>query len=150
MRACRVPEPELEARVSARMGRQAVLSRGNAPAYRVIVDESALHRVLGDHTAMTRQLRRLLETAEYPNVTLQVLPFELGGHTGLDGSFRVLDFPHNKPVVYLDHKISGLFLEEPDQIAFFRHQMDMLLEIALSPAKSRDLIARIANEHERR
>ncbi|HEV7934601.1 MAG TPA: DUF5753 domain-containing protein [Actinomadura sp.] len=124
--------------------------RADSPLHLTLQQICFARPILGDHTAMTRQLRRLLETAEYPNVTLQVLPFELGGHTGLDGSFRVLDFPHNKPVVYLDHKISGLFLEEPDQIAFFRHQMDMLLEIALSPTKSRDLIARIANEHERR
>ncbi|MBC6461079.1 hypothetical protein HKK72_24845 [Actinomadura sp. HBU206391] len=78
-----------------------------------------------------------------------MLPFELGEHTGLDGSFRILNFARNKPVVYLDHKVSGLFLEEAEQITFFRLQMDMLVDVAMSPAESQDLIAQIANEHER-
>jgi transcriptional regulator with XRE-family HTH domain len=149
MHACGVPEPDLEGRVAARMGRQAILSRSDPPTFHAILDEPALRRVLGSGTTMARQLRRLSELAEYPNVVIQILPFELGGHTGLDGAFVVLDFRHNRPVVHLEHKISGAFLEEPDQVAYFRREIDRLLDTALSPGKSEDLIARVARQHER-
>ncbi|MEU5989180.1 helix-turn-helix transcriptional regulator [Spirillospora sp. NPDC047418] len=147
MKSCDVPESEVEVRVVARMGRQAILNKDEPPNLYTIVDEMALHRVLGSPRTMARQLRRLIEAAEEPNVTLQVLPFALGGHPGLDGSFIVMDFAHAKPVVHLEHKISGLFLEEPAQVAFFRHQADRLMEVALSPAESVDLVARLAREH---
>ena len=148
MRACGVSDTDLEGRVAARMGRQAILSRDDPPEFHALVDESALHRAIGGRRTMARQLRRLLETTDYPDITLRVLPLDLAAHTGLDGSFTILDFARNKPVVYLDHKISGLFLEEPDQIAFFKHQVDMLSDVALSPAKSQDLVAQIATDHE--
>lgn len=67
MRACGVQEPDLEGRVAARMGRQAILSRSDPPTFHTIVDEPALRRVLGNRTAMARQLHRLLEAVDYPS-----------------------------------------------------------------------------------
>lgn len=64
-------------------------------------------------------------------------------------AFALFDFPRNKSVVYLDHKISGLFLEEAPQVAFFRREADRLSEAALRPAESVDFVARVATEHER-
>lgn len=148
MKAGGLAESEAEPRVAARMGRQVLLSRDTPPVFHAIVDEPALRRAVGGPAVMGRQLRCLSEATENMSVTLQVLPFALGGHTGLDGSFVLFDFPHNKPVVYLDHKISGLFLEEAEQIDFFRRQTDILIAGALSPARSRDLIVRAAREHE--
>jgi transcriptional regulator with XRE-family HTH domain len=149
MKSGDVPEPDIEVRVVARMGRQAILSRDEPPALYAIVDEMALRRVLGSPRTMARQLRRLIEAAEEPNVTLQVLPFALGGHPGLDGPFIVMDFARAKPVAYLDHKISGLFMEEDAQVTFFRHQADRLAEVALNPAESVDFVARLVHEHDR-
>lgn len=149
MKSCDVPEPDIEIRVVARMGRQAILSRDEPPTLHAIVDEMALRRVLGNPRIMARQLRRLIDSAEEPNVTFQVLPFALGGHPGVDGSFIVMDFARAKPVVYLDHKISGLFLEEPGQVAFYRDQADKLTELALNPTESVDFVARLARNHDR-
>jgi hypothetical protein len=98
---------------------------------------------------MARQLRHLIEATDRRNLTLRVIPLTAGGHTGLDGSFALFDFPRNKSVVYLDHKISGLFLEEAPQVAFFRQEADRLDEIALSPTESVTFVAQVATEHER-
>ena len=98
---------------------------------------------------MGRQLRHLAEAAERPNVTLRVVPLAVGAHTGLDGSFALLDFPRNRSVVYLDHKLSGLFLEEAPQVSAFRGEADRLADVALSPAESVRLVAQVATEHER-
>ncbi len=98
---------------------------------------------------MGRELRHLAEAAERPNVTLRVVPLAVGAHTGLDGSFALLDFPRNRSVVYLDHKLSGLFLEEAPQVSAFRGEADRLADVALSPAES-VAVAKVGNTQMRR
>ncbi|RKR88583.1 helix-turn-helix protein [Micromonospora pisi] len=149
MRDGGVEEPDAQSRVAARLGRQAVLTRPQPPELLAIVDEMVLRRVLGSPRLMARQLRHLIEAAERPNITLRVVPFAVGGHPGLDGGFALFDFPRNKSVVYLDQKISGLFLEETPQVAFFRREAERLGAVALSPTESVDFVARVATEHER-
>jgi hypothetical protein len=149
MRGGGVPEADAQGRVAARLGRQAILTRDEPPELEVLLDEMVLRRVLGGHRVMARQLRHLIEAAERPNVTLRVVPFGVGAHTGLDGPIVLLAFARNRPVVHLEHKLSGLFLDEPKQVGFFRREADRLAEVALSPAESVDLVARVATEHER-
>ncbi|WP_018685192.1 helix-turn-helix domain-containing protein [Actinokineospora enzanensis] len=149
MRVCNVPDQDMDSRVAARLARQALLTKEKPPKLRLIVDEFVLRRVLASPKTMARQLRHILEVVERGATTLHVLPLSLRGHSGLDGSFTLLDFERNKPVVYLDHKVSGLFLEEDAHIAFFRAETDTLAELALSPAKSAELVATIAREHDR-
>lgn len=148
MQACGVPDEEVEGRLSARMGRQSILSRAEPPDLRMLVDEMALRRTVGSPGIMAKQLRHLGEALNHPSVTLRVLPFAVGAHTGLDGSFTIFDFERAKTVVYLDHKLSGGFLEEPEQISLFRREADRLEAMTLSPAESADLVAGIAREHE--
>ncbi|HEY0700318.1 MAG TPA: helix-turn-helix transcriptional regulator [Micromonospora sp.] len=149
MRACGVPETDAQTRVAARLARQAILTKDEPPELRVLVDETAVRRVLGGPQVMARQLRHLAEAAAAPNVTLQVVPFSAGAHTGLDGAFVVLDFARDPSVVHLEHKLSSAFLEEPEQVAVFRREADRLAELALSPAKSVEFVARVATERER-
>lgn len=52
-------------------------------------------------------------------------------------------------MVFLDHKLTGLFLEEAPQVAHFRRVVDRLAEVALGPIDSVELVARYATEHER-
>ncbi|MBP2471401.1 transcriptional regulator with XRE-family HTH domain [Crossiella equi] len=139
---------EVENRVAVRMGRQAVLSRDTPPEYHAIMDEMALRRVMGSNRVMARQMRQLLDTADRPSVTLQVLPFSLGGHAGLDGPFTLLDFATQGPVAFLDHKISGMFLDKPEEMAYLQHEVDKMIEVALSPARSVDFIADLARAYE--
>lgn len=149
MRSGGIPDDEAQGRVAARLGRQAILSRATPPTLHALLDEMVLRRVLGSPRVMARQLRHLIEVADRPNVTLRVLPLAVGGHTGLDGSFALFDFPRNRSVVYLDHKLAGLFLEEAPQVAHFRREADRLAGVALSPVDSVEFVARVATEHER-
>ncbi|WP_046468855.1 helix-turn-helix domain-containing protein [Allosalinactinospora lopnorensis] len=146
MKACGVSEEDAEIRVAARMSRQAILSREKPPAFDVILDECALRRIVGSPKTMARQLRHLIEATERPNVNLWVLRYSVGAHTGLDGAFALFDFAKDGPVVYLDHKISGLFLEKPEQVAFFRSEADRLKSVALTQQESVDTVAAIAKE----
>lgn len=148
MKACGVPEQDIEVRVAARLSRQAILSREPGPAFQAFLDESALRRPVLPPKLMARQLRHLVETAERPNVTLRALPFSLGAHNGLDGSFMLLDLPEQKSVVLLEHKICALFLEDEEEIKFFRKEVERLNEVALTHVDSINLIAQIAKELE--
>lgn len=149
MRCGGVTPADTQSRVAARLGRQAILTKDEPPHLHAIVDEGVLHRVLGGPGVLARQLRHLMEMAARPRIVLQVIPRSIGGHNGLDGSFALLDFPRNRSVAYLDHKISGLFLEEPDQVSFYRREADRLAEVALSAADSIELVAEVATAHER-
>ena len=63
-------------RLSARMARQAILTRETpaAPMLWFLIDEAALRRQTGSALIMAEQLERLLTLAELPNVTIQAVP----------------------------------------------------------------------------
>ncbi|RKR90100.1 helix-turn-helix protein [Micromonospora pisi] len=150
MESCGVRKVDTPPRIAARLARQAILTRETPPALHALIDEAALRRPVGGNQVMAEQLRHLVTVSARPNITLRVVPLAAGAHTGLDGAFALLDFPRNRSVVYLDHKISGLFLEERHQVEFFRREAVRLAEAALSPLASVNFIARVASEHERK
>jgi transcriptional regulator with XRE-family HTH domain len=120
-------EDEIESRVAARMERQQVLTKDDAPKLWAIMDEAALRRAVGGRDVMRGQVTRLLEARSLPNVTIQVIPFGAGAHPGMDGSFVILDFPDgdDPSIVYVESAAGGLFLEEDAEmrryILMFEH-----------------------------
>jgi Domain of unknown function (DUF5753) len=92
---------------------------------------------------MAAQRRRLLEDAERPSVTLQVLPLEAGAHAGMDGPFTIFGFPApERDVVALDSAADALYLEGPEDVARYRRVFERLPPAALTPEASAALIAR--------
>jgi hypothetical protein len=63
--------------VQARLARQEVLKRDNAPMFSAVLSESALRRVYGSREVMLEQLEYLMEVAKRPNLQIQVMPFEI-------------------------------------------------------------------------
>ncbi|MGW1747227.1 helix-turn-helix domain-containing protein [Streptomyces sp. NPDC002092] len=122
-------------RVELRMTRQELLSRPDAPKLWVVVDEAALRRPLGGAEVMRAQLQHLIEAAAWPNVTLQVLPFHVGGHAAAGGPITVLRFPvpDLPDVVYLEQLSSALYLDKPEEVDHYLAVMDRLSLVA-SPA----------------
>ncbi|MCD9879239.1 helix-turn-helix domain-containing protein [Streptomyces guryensis] len=122
-------------RVELRMTRQELLSRPDAPKLWVVVDEAALRRPLGGAEVMRAQLEHLIEAAAWPNVTLQVLPFHVGGHAAAGGPITVLRFPvaDLPDVVYLEQLSSALYLDKPEEVDHYLAVMDRLSLVA-SPA----------------
>lgn len=140
---------EIQRLVQARMGRQAVLTRESPPRLWAIVDESALHRLVGGPQVMVAQLEHLAETAtEVPHVTFQVLPYDVGAHPGMSAPFAVLQFAGDPPSDVIFHESGGgdLFLEGEAQIKRFTMIFEHLRAMALSPEKSVSLVRRIARE----
>jgi hypothetical protein len=66
----------------------------------------------------------------------------------VDGPIYLMDFPRGNSVLHLEHKMSGVFLEDQDKIDICRRDVARLAGAALSPAESLDLVAKVAREHD--
>src|SRR5215467_10326329 len=139
---------EIGRQVEARMSRQAVLTRDPPLRLWAIVDEAALHRPVGGVKVMTAQLGHLAQFADQPQVTLQALPYAVGGHPGMPGSFAVLKFPDAGAgdVVYIETQASTLFLESAADLERFTGIFEHLRALALPPDESVALIRGLARD----
>lgn len=139
---------DVEQRVQARMERQAVLEKSELLQLWAIVDEAALHRVVGGDKVMREQLEHLQAMASEPQVTLQVIPFRAGAHPGMPGSFVLMSFPDaaDPEIVYTDSMAGEVFLEAEADVSRYGLIFDNLRAIAMSPADSRLLIAHTMHE----
>jgi hypothetical protein len=150
MQAGDLPSELIDGRVNARKERQRlILDKAKPPKFDIILDEAALHRVVGSHAIMARQLAALLEAADRPNVRLWVVPLGVGGLVGFDCSFYTINFPHDESVVHLEGKASLVYLEDKEAIDVFRQHAAKVGKAALDPVKSVALIAKVKGEHER-
>jgi Domain of unknown function (DUF5753)/Helix-turn-helix domain len=139
------PPGEIERRVSLRLQRQEILHLGAAPKVWAVIDESALRRPLGGAAAMREQLQRLIELAELPHVTIQVMPFDRGGHSAAGGSFAILRFaaPDLPDVVYIEQLTGALYLDKAEEVDHYREVMNHLSAEADTPADSQRELKKI-------
>ncbi|MFJ9035568.1 helix-turn-helix domain-containing protein [Streptomyces sp. NPDC102406] len=143
----RCPEQEVQHMVDIRMKRQELLLRPDPPHLWAVIDEAALRRLVGGRDVMREQLRRLAESADRPEVTVQVLPFASGAHAAAVGSFVILGGPAPElDVVYVDVLGGGLFMEKPKELERYRLAFQYLSAQALGPEASVELIHRISRE----
>jgi len=141
-------DPEiLQQRIAVRMARQAVLAREQPPKLRAILDEAVLRRPIGGADVMRRQLRRLLEASEQPMITIQVLPFSVGAHRALAGSFIVLEFASgpDEALVYSEGMTGGVLRSKSDELSGYLSSFDSLRAQALTPEDSVEFISGIAD-----
>lgn len=137
---------ELTNLVASRRGRQAVLSRRDLQ-FLAVIDEGALRRPITESGVMRRQLRHLVDTSERPNITVRVVPLRVGQYAGLRGSFAILEFEDEPSLVYTENQVTSMFLDEKEDIAAYRVALGNILNEALEPAESAELIANLAEEH---
>lgn len=143
----RQADPEiLRQRVEARMRRQQLLERSQAPRYRVLLDEAVLHRRVGGRLVMEAQLANILAAGHAAKAAVQVIPFEAGAHASTDSNFCLLEFGEDLrqgSVVFVEGTFSNRYLERPAEVERYREAIDYLREAALSVQDSAALIAQI-------
>lgn len=145
------PIAEVELRVAARMERQSRLTTADPIVLSLVVSEAALQRTL----AMTRdvatgQLTHLVTTAGLPGVTLQILPFSVGVHRSMSGSFTLLSFaPGVSPdVAYQEYAVGGHLVDDQDVVGLLSSLHDELRDQALGVDESLNLISEYAERAE--
>ena len=128
-------EEEVERRVDARISRQQILRRENAPKLWAVMDESALRRGVGSRDIMRAQLQRLIQMCDHEAVTLQILPFAAGVHRALGGAFTILRFtePDLRDVVYIEQLTSALYLDKPTEVDSY---LEVIEEVCLQAEPS--------------
>jgi transcriptional regulator with XRE-family HTH domain len=140
---------DAERRVAARTARQdALFSRPEPPEIHVILDEAVLRRQVGGPPVMAQQLTALAETATWPHVIIQVLPFTAGANAGMDGHFAILAFPDSEdpPVAYVEGLMGDVYVEAAEEVERFSLAWTYLVTHALDPEDSAAMIRSIAKE----
>jgi transcriptional regulator with XRE-family HTH domain len=145
----RASEAEVERRVALRVNRQRVLTRPDAPQFWAILDEASLRRPIGGSEVMRGQLQALIEVNKLPNVRLQVIPFNAGGHAAAGGAFSLLRFPEEDlpDIVYIEQLTSALYLDKRDDVEHYVLAMERLCVEAEPPAHTASIIEKILHEH---
>lgn len=146
-------DAEVTQRVRLRMARQAILRRPiDPPVLEVALDESVLRHPAGGAEVMAEQLDHLTEVSELPNVSLRVVPFSAGLHSGLlTSSFILMRFPMNRggagsepPTVYTELYTGAVYLDKPNEIELYERASRSIWEQALVESSSMDLIREAA------
>nr|WP_040919701.1 helix-turn-helix transcriptional regulator [Saccharomonospora glauca] len=142
-------ESEVDARVLLRVGRSEVITRRDPVELLALISEDALHEKICVPEVMLDQLRHLLDMAQRPNVTIQVVPPRVGWHPGLIGPFVLYSFPDAQPVVHFEHYSSGAFVIDEDDVHAYQEAVKIIRGVARSPEDSAKLIATIADDLEK-
>jgi transcriptional regulator with XRE-family HTH domain len=140
---------QIELQIEAKLTRQRILTRDNPPKFGVVLDEAALHRVVGGRQVMAAQLAKILDVAALSNVTVQVLPYDVGAHPATESNFTILELPGPTPgIVFVEGLIGSTYLERDDDLIRYQKIFQKLQSIALGSKDSADLIATFLRAHE--
>jgi transcriptional regulator with XRE-family HTH domain len=139
-------DEKIDQLVTARMDRQAILSRDDPPDLWVIIDEGVLRRPVGEPGVMTGQLDHLVTAARQPGVTVQVMPSAAGAHPGLLGSLVIASFDRAPDIAYLDNALTGQLVERREDVTNVVMLYDTLRAEALPPRASEQLITEVVGK----
>ncbi|HEX5118987.1 MAG TPA: helix-turn-helix transcriptional regulator [Pseudonocardiaceae bacterium] len=144
IRAFVLREDDANRIVSIRQTRQKLIGEGAGLDF--LLDEAVLHRMVGTPDVMRTQLRWLIEQQRQPNVSIQVLPFSVGAHDGMKGSFTILELSDEQDdyALLLEQSYEDRLIEDTsDETREYVQIFAELKEIALSPEDSVALIERV-------
>jgi len=130
--------------VELRMRRQKILEGTHPPRLWMVIDESVLHRTLGNRAMLKRQIDQLLELTDLSHVSLQVIPFSRSGYVA-EGAFSILRFAESElpDITYIEHLTGALYLERLDEIEVYGRAFDRLVVDAETPRGSRQFLEKV-------
>ncbi|MFE7332810.1 helix-turn-helix domain-containing protein [Streptomyces sp. NPDC057565] len=139
-------DEELEAQLTARMERQAMMRERPTVPFSFIVEEHVFRRRFGDADAMRELFDHVLERSAPRNVTLQVVPLEAGLHACLDGPVQVLETLEGRRLGYSEGQKNGRLISDPKEVSVVCRRYETLRSQALSPMDSLALLERLRGE----
>lgn len=144
-----VPRRGVEGRVAVRMRRQRVLSGSDCPRIWAVIDDAALRRPVGGKEVLRGQLEHLRTAArDWPQVTIQVLPYAAPGHPAAGGPFTILRFPEAElpDIVHIEQLTGALYLDRREDLERYMAVMDQLSVQAESPERTVDVLTATLDE----
>lgn len=143
---------EIDRVVAVRMTRQESLRREESPLrFEAVINEAVLHRQVGDSAVTRAQLAHIAELAfSLSNVRVQVVPYRVGAHPGMNGAFTILQF-HDRdaltPIVYLENLADEWVTRREDRVSAHEQAFTGLQALAPGPQESLSLIKKAIKEH---
>ena len=94
---------------------------------------------------MREQVGHLIEMAQRPRVSIQVIASSVGAHRGLwAGGFAIADFEDAGPVGYQETACQGQFVDRREDVQTLTDCWDTLVREALPWAASQALLEEVA------
>lgn len=140
-----VSDENIDALVSARLARQAILDSADPPHAVIVLDEAVLHRLIGSPQIMHDQLMHVADMSQRPTIVVQVVPASMGANAGLGGGFAIAR-TEGAPDVLLMEGIEDQTTERRALVRKAEAVFDRLRGDALTRAQSRELIRKAAQE----
>ncbi|RKT17575.1 helix-turn-helix protein [Streptomyces sp. 1114.5] len=143
-----LPRHSVELRTAFRMQRQHILRSGDLP-YSAYIHEAALRMQFSGAKVQAEQLGALITASEQPNISVQVVLFDVDmiplpneNFTYLEGPVQELD------TVQADSGVGNFLFDAPAHTARFRSLLAQIDSAALPVDESRDFIRSIKKDME--
>ncbi|GAA1951371.1 helix-turn-helix domain-containing protein [Kitasatospora viridis] len=128
------PLKDQETGLAFRLARQAVLEMPDAPECHFVIHEAALLARFAGKDVSRRQLVHLIEMAERPNITIQIMPFTVQGYSPYAAPFFICEPAERRlATVGIDHPDRAEFLTGPEEIDSYEATFDQLAKLSLPP-----------------
>ena len=141
---------EVETRVELRMKRQQLLDQRTPPLLFMIMDEAAIRRLIGEKDLGVEQLMHIITLMSRTNITVEIVPFSAGLHSGIGEDFTILEFADesDSDVMYFESARDSLFSrDDAEEASIYRELFEGLRRTSLGPAGSLGLLKRIAGDN---
>ncbi|GGS14309.1 helix-turn-helix domain-containing protein [Actinokineospora fastidiosa] len=132
---------KLDALIAARVDRQAILHEDPGPELSFLIDEGALHRMVGGPQVMREQLRHLRHLSDKRNIDIRVIPYDAGVHRGLWGPFVTMLLDGGSVIVYVENAGADYIVRDGSpRIDEFGERLSATAEVALSASQTKDFL----------
>lgn len=122
--------------------RERLIEHEGAQNYRLLIDESALWRLVGGAQIAAEQFEDLAASSLRPNLHVRVLTMDEGAMVGMYGAFTVLELGDDPDdaVLYRESSTRDELVEDPAEVSFHRDVFDQYWSRGLGEDASRALI----------
>ncbi|WP_245929135.1 DUF5753 domain-containing protein [Murinocardiopsis flavida] len=130
----------IEESVQGRMKRQMIWDAPTSPAMIAILNEWTVNVQVGSAQIMIDQLTKLIGMTGTHSVRVQVIPNDAQRRPGRTGSFTLLTLPSDQDLLYVEDAVGGTMVHDTSQVRRLALTFGDLQGVALSPARSLDLL----------
>lgn len=136
-----ISDPDrVDRQVQARVARVAIFNKPTAPSLLAVIDEGVLHRPIGGKRVLIEQLRHLLNLAQHPRITVQLVPIASACAPGMMSAFTLARLDSGAELVSADSVLSGQVTGDLAALARLKRRYDTIRADAQPRAVSQQTI----------
>jgi hypothetical protein len=126
--------------VAARLDRQKILCMENPPQVRIVVEEAALHHLVGGVAGLRQELEHLLSQLDMGRIQLGIDRFSAGAHQGLGSRFNLVRRANGDQRVYIESALTSVYLHETEDVAAHQRIFDRVWDRAAKGEESATIL----------